>query len=129
MEGVSQIDSTTVQKLQADVMCDDRAIYSIAFFLGGFTILLSLVVYFTLGTSNELQWLSPDEKATIKDRLEAEKLVGQDRHRNWDKEEATRALRDPQTHFFWLATMLSAMPSTVITTFGRMSSLRPSMRT
>jgi len=93
--------------------------YSIAFFLGGFTILLSVVVYFTLGVSNELRWLSQEDKATIKDCLDAEKLQGQERHRTWDRDEAIRALKDPQTHFFWLATMLSAMPSTVITTFGR----------
>ncbi|PYH91572.1 MFS general substrate transporter [Aspergillus ellipticus CBS 707.79] len=90
----------------------------ISLFLGSFTIVLSVVVYFCFGTPRELRWLSPEEKRMAAARA-VRNQTGSDNQKHefrWDQ--VRTAFKDPQTYFFFLLVIVNSIPSGGTISFG-----------
>ncbi|KAI0466297.1 MFS general substrate transporter [Xylaria cf. heliscus] len=91
----------------------------ISLFLGALTIVLGILVFFILGTPREVTWLSEDEKRAAIARI-LENKTGSDREKRsqfkWDQ--AIQTFKDPQTYFFFIITIINALPSAANTVFA-----------
>ncbi|KAF2163746.1 hypothetical protein M409DRAFT_37199 [Zasmidium cellare ATCC 36951] len=98
-----------------------RAWRGIAFFLGGFTVFLGLLVFFILGTPREVMWLSEREKRMAAARVVSNQ-TGSDRqkHTGWKWSQVRTAMKDPQTYFFFFTNFAFAIPNGGTTTFGNL---------
>ncbi|KAF9063529.1 MFS general substrate transporter [Rhodocollybia butyracea] len=93
----------------------------ISFFLGGTTILLSIVAWFFLGTPREVAWVSKEERRIAQARIVSNK-TGTDHHkrRDWKKDQVIEAFLDPSTWFLFCSVVLGALPNGGITSFGNL---------
>ncbi|KAK0242011.1 major facilitator superfamily domain-containing protein [Armillaria nabsnona] len=91
----------------------------ISYFLGGFTVVMSVFTFAFLGTPREVWWLSKAEK-----RMAAARVVGNQtgsdrmKHGDWKWHQVTVAFKDPQTYFFFFTTVVNSLPNGGTTSFG-----------
>ncbi|ORY23677.1 major facilitator superfamily domain-containing protein [Naematelia encephala] len=93
----------------------------ISLFLGSLTIVLSVVVFFVLGTPREVPWLNERERKMAIARTVANQ-TGSDRakHEKFKWNQFRNAFKDPQTYFFFFITVTCQMPNGGVTTFGNL---------
>ncbi|KAI1264399.1 MFS general substrate transporter [Xylariaceae sp. FL1019] len=94
---------------------------AISYFLGPLTVVLGVLAFFTLGTPREVHWLNADEKRAAIARV-VENKTGTDREKRsefkWDQVRQT--FKDPQTYFFFVVTILNALPGAACAIFGNL---------
>ncbi|WWD16928.1 hypothetical protein CI109_101360 [Kwoniella shandongensis] len=90
----------------------------ISYYLGGLTILVSIPVFFILGTPREAIWLSAEEKRMAIARVLVNQ-TGSDRekrgHINWTH--VREVFIDPQTYFLFFAVFIGSLPNGGVTTY------------
>ncbi|KAL6690541.1 MFS general substrate transporter [Trichoderma pleuroticola] len=91
----------------------------ISIFLGSWTILLSFVALFIVGTPNEIGWLSKKEKHIVATRV-ANNQTGSDGHRSWRWDQVQDTFKDPQTYFFFFTVIAAGIPFGGTTVFGNL---------
>lgn len=91
----------------------------ISFYLGGLTILLSVLAFLLLDTPREVRWLSANDRRAAVARVVSNQ-TGSDRekHGEWKWEQVGMAFKDPQTCFFFFVTVANAVPNGGTTSFG-----------
>ncbi|RDW61677.1 hypothetical protein BP5796_11569 [Coleophoma crateriformis] len=93
----------------------------ISFFLGGLTFLCTILVFFMLGSPREVRWLSEDEKRMAMARVVGNQ-TGSDRHKRgeWKWDQVRGAFKDPQTYFFFILSIVNALPVGGNNAFGNL---------
>ncbi|RDW84269.1 hypothetical protein BP6252_01859 [Coleophoma cylindrospora] len=92
----------------------------VSIFLGVLTMVLGVMVFFVLGTPDEVRWLTPREKKAALARV-MDNQTGTDHiKRPWRWEQVTTTFKDPQTYFFFFVTVANALPNGGTTTFGNL---------
>ncbi|KAK4080977.1 hypothetical protein Trihar35433_2082 [Trichoderma harzianum] len=91
----------------------------ISIFLGSWTILLSFVALFFVGTPNEVRWLSKKEKHIIATRV-ANNQTGSDGHHPWCWNQVQDTFKDPQTYFFFFTVIAAGIPFGGTAAFGNL---------
>lgn len=90
----------------------------ISYYLGGLTILVSIPVFFILGTPREAWWLTPEEKRMAIARVLSNQ-TGSDREKkgyiNWVH--VREVFIDPQTYFLFFAVFIGSLPNGGVTTY------------
>ncbi|WVQ85116.1 hypothetical protein IAT38_007281 [Cryptococcus sp. DSM 104549] len=95
----------------------DTAWTYISYFFGGLTILVSIPVFFVLGTPSQVSWLSPEQRRMALARI-VDGQTGSDRGRvPFNRVHAKEALIDPQTWFLFVAVFVGSLPNGGVTTF------------
>ncbi|KAL7411516.1 CNF01220-like protein [Mrakia frigida] len=93
---------------------------AINLFLGACTVTLGIVLWFFLGTPEEVTWLSPEEKKTAKARILSNASGSGDGGgaSEWDWQQARDTFKDPQLYIFMLFNIVATIPSGALGTFG-----------
>lgn len=92
----------------------------ISIFLGSFTIVLSILVYFLFGTPREVRWLSAEEKRMAAARIVSSQTGSDAQKRQADWSQVRVALRDPQTYFLFFLVVVNSIPNGGTTAFGNL---------
>lgn len=92
----------------------------ISLFLGGLTILLSVVVYFVFSTPRDCRWLNAEEKRMAQARVVSSQTGSDAQERKWDSQQVWVTFQDPQTYFFFFVSLVNAIPNGGLTAFGNL---------
>lgn len=92
----------------------------ISLFLGSLTIVLSFIVYFTLGTPREVRWLSEDEKRMASARVVSSQTGSDAQKHDIDWRQVNITFQDPQTWFFFFLVIVNSIPNGGTTAFGNL---------
>lgn len=93
----------------------------ISIFLGCWTVLMSVLAFFVLGTPNEVRWLSAEEKRIAAARVVSNQ-TGSERqqHKEWRWDQVRTTFKDPQTYFFFFTVIVNSLPNGGTTSFGNL---------
>ncbi|KAJ5113980.1 hypothetical protein N7456_002514 [Penicillium angulare] len=92
----------------------------ISLFLGSLTIILSVVVFFTVGSPREVRWLTEDEKRMASARIVASQTGSDAQKRDIDWRQVKITFQDPQTYFFFFLVIVNSIPNGGTTAFGNL---------
>ncbi|KAB2578542.1 MFS transporter [Lasiodiplodia theobromae] len=90
----------------------------ISLFLGGTTIVLSLICFGLLGSPKEVRWMTKEEKRMAAARILKNKAGRDVTGVKWSWPQVGEAFRDPQLWFSMINAFLSSVPNGALTTFG-----------
>ncbi|KAJ6599046.1 major facilitator superfamily domain-containing protein [Mycena vulgaris] len=86
-------------------------------FLGACTVAHGFVLFFLLGTPDEVRWLSAEQKQAARDRI----LLngnGDGGQREWNWNQVKECFVDPQIWLFFFFNIIATIPSGSLATFG-----------
>ncbi|WVQ84779.1 hypothetical protein IAT38_006936 [Cryptococcus sp. DSM 104549] len=90
---------------------------AINLFLGGMTVLWSFVLFWWIGTPEEVRWLTPEEKKQARARIVSNQSSGGGKS-EWKWDQVIECLYDPQVYCYFLISFLCDIPNGGYGVFG-----------